>query len=406
MLLKLLRFFIGYAKVEVFGFAPERFMNLIIQNEIVVWDVEYTDRGYIFFTGRYNLLKMKPYLQKTNMKLKLLDKFGLPYFIKKNKKRVAFILGFCFFIITLYMLSLFVWEVKIVGENKLVKENMLEHIEGHYVPLGTMKKNVHCGDLEENLRANYPDISWISCELKGTSLTVYLEEGMSPQKEDAPYENGDIVASKDAKITKMITREGTPVAKVNEQVKKGDILISGTIYIYDDNNEILETNYIAADGDVYGVTTYQYEDYVDMQYYEKKYIEQDKKYISFYVMDYSVTPFTPKKPKEKYDTYRNIHKAKIFSNFYLPFGYTTTEWRSYTLERKHYSEAEAKKILKHRLEKKIADFKEKGVEIIKNDVTIEQDGNRFVAKGTLTLNESIVSFKKGATNLLQEREID
>ena len=68
MLLKLLRFMIGYARVEVYGFAPERFINLIIKNEIVIWDIESTDKGYIFYTGRYNLLKMKPYLQKTNMK--------------------------------------------------------------------------------------------------------------------------------------------------------------------------------------------------------------------------------------------------------------------------------------------------------------------------------------------------
>ncbi len=406
MLLKLLRFLIGYAKVEVFGFAPERFMNLIIQNEIVVWDVEYTDRGYVFFTGRYNLLKMKPYLQKTNMKLKLLDKYGLPYFVKRNKKRVAFVLGFGVFLVCLYMLSLFVWEVKIVGEDKLVKENMLEYIEKHYVPLGTMKKHVHCSDLEEKLRANYPDISWISCELKGTSLTVHLEEGMSSQKENTPSGSGDIVALKDAKITKMITREGTPVAKVDEQVKKGDILISGTIYIYDDNNEILETSYIAADGDVYGITTYQYEDYIDMQYYDKKYNHNNKKYITFFVSDYCVTPFIPDKPKESYDTYTDIHKAKIFDNFYLPFGYTTTEWRAYTLERKCYSKEEANKLLKNRLKEKIADFKEKGVEIIKNDVTIERDGNRLIAKGTLTLNESIVSFKKGSTNLLQDQKID
>lgn len=406
MLLKLLRFLIGCARVEVFGFAPERFMNLIIQNEIVVWDVEYTNRGYIFFTGRYNLLKMKPYLQKTNMKLKLLEKYGLPYFIKRNKKRVAFVLGFGVFLICLYMLSLFVWEVRIVGEDKLVKENMLEFIEDHYVPLGTLKKKISCTDLEDKLRANYPDISWISCELKGTSLTVYLEEGMSPKETDKHAENGDIVALKDATITKMITREGTPVAKVDEQVKKGDILISGTIYIYDDNNEVIETSYIAADGDVYGVTTYQYEDYVDMQYYDKKYNDHKKKYITFYFMDYCVTPFSPNKPKENYDTYTDIHKAKIFDNFYLPFGYTTTEWRSYTLERKSYSKEEANKLLKKRLEEKITDFKEKGVEIIKNDVTIEQDGNRLIAKGTLTLNESIVSFKKGSTNLLQDQKID
>ena len=68
MLLKLLRYLFGYLKVEVKGFAPERFMNLIIKNDVVIWSVNATENGYIFFTGRKNLLKMKPLLQKTNVK--------------------------------------------------------------------------------------------------------------------------------------------------------------------------------------------------------------------------------------------------------------------------------------------------------------------------------------------------
>ena len=67
MLLRILRFVFGYIRMEVYGFAPERFMNLIISNQIVVWDVASTENGYQFYTGRKNLLRMKPYLQKANI---------------------------------------------------------------------------------------------------------------------------------------------------------------------------------------------------------------------------------------------------------------------------------------------------------------------------------------------------
>lgn len=405
MLLKILRFILGYVKVEVFGFAPERLMNLIIKNEIIVWEVEHTEQGYCFFTGRKNLMKMKPYLQKTNMKIKVLDHIGIPYIIKKNRKRVAFVTGFFIFLCGLYILSLFVWEVKIVGENKLIADNLLEQIEERYVPLGTLKKNVNCNQLEENLRKDFEDISWISCELKGTGLTIYLEEGMAPQKANKKEKIGDIVASKDATITKMITREGTPLVKVNQEVKKGDILISGTIYIYDDNNEIMETSYIAADGDVYGVTKSNYEDYIDLTYYDKKHEENAKEYITFYFGDYCVTPYTPKIPDENYDIYTEINKAKILNDFYLPFGYKKTKCTPYTLERKKYTEKEAKALLQERLNKKIKAFTEKGVEIIENDVKIERSEGRMIAKGTLTLKESIVSFKTNSTVIHEDQEV-
>ena len=90
MLLKLLRYFFGYVRVEVYGFAPERFMNLLIKDEIVIWDIVETDSGYSFFIGRKNLINIKPYLQKTNMKLKVKSRIGLPYFFRRNRRTACF----------------------------------------------------------------------------------------------------------------------------------------------------------------------------------------------------------------------------------------------------------------------------------------------------------------------------
>jgi similar to stage IV sporulation protein len=288
MLLKILRFLFGYVKVEIYGYAPERFMNLLIYHEIIVWDVEYCQQGYRFYTGRRNLMNMKPYLAKTNMKVKILEKKGLPFILKRYKKRFMFLAGFVLAGMILFVLSLFVWEIKVVGEDNLVAESVIKQIEENYVALGTMKNKIDCPELEENLRKDFDEISWVSCELKGTVLTVYLEEGTAPEKTEQEEAAGDVVASKDAVITKMITRTGTPVVKVKDSVKKGEILISGTIYIYDDNNEVLETSYIWADGDVYGTTTFTYEDYVELQYYEKVYEEKADDIFSYELLYYAL----------------------------------------------------------------------------------------------------------------------
>lgn len=389
MLLKILRYFFGYLKVEIKGFAPERFMNLIIKNDVVIWDVDSTNEGYIFFTGRKNLLKMKPFLQKTNVKIKILEKRGLPYIMKANKKRMFFLLGFLICVFCIYILSLFIWEVKVTGENQLVAKSILKKIESEYVPLGSLKSNVDCSKLERDLRNTYPEISWISCGIKGTTLSIKLEEGLSPTKEEMDLEKGDIVAKKDAYITKMITREGTPVVKVKDKVKKGDILISGTIYIYDDNHEVLETNYIVADGDIYGETVENYEDKLEMKYYQKKYMDKSNKYLSFFFMDYCITPIKGKVKYAQYDTTVEIHKFKIFKNFYLPFGYKITELKPYQLMQKEYTDKEAKERLEKQLKEKISDLQRKGVEIIENNVKIKKQDGNMIAAGTMKLKEPI-----------------
>lgn len=389
MLLKLLRYLFGYLKVEVKGFAPERFMNLIIKNDVVIWSVNATENGYIFFTGRKNLLKMKPLLQKTNVKLTVVEKYGFPYLVKKNKRRVFFIAGFLICILFVYIMSMFVWEIKVNGTRQLVEQNILKDIEKEYVKLGTRKKEVDCEGLERQLMKKYDEISWIDCNLNGTTLTVSVEEGTVSDENKKSLEKNDIVALKDATITKMITREGKPLVKVRDQVKKGDILISGTIYIYNDNNEVLETNYVPADGDIYGESSELYEDKIDAVCYEKKYDKNSKKYYTFFVFNYCITPFKPKVKSDNADYITQIHKVKLFSDLYLPIGYKKTEIKTYEVVKKTYSKEEAFRILKNNLQKKIQELEAKGVEIIENNVKIEKQENQFLAKGTLKLRESI-----------------
>lgn len=394
MLLKLLRAFFGYVRAEVYGSAPERFMNLLIKHEIIVWDVERTEHGFTFFTGRRNLLSMKPYLRKTNMKIKVLEKRGMPYFLRRNRKRAAFVFGFLLFIGLLYGLSLFVWEVRIEGETTLVAETLLDRIEEAYIPLGTLKSTVDCNGLEQSLRKDYPEISWVSCELKGTVLTVHLEEGSASKPPRQEERAGDLVAAEDATITKMITRQGTPISKLGDEVKKGDILISGTIYLYDDNHEVIETSYIPADGDVFGTCELPYEDYVELTYYQKHYSSKLQKHITLYFLNYCLTPWIPNMKEDNYDTYTQIHKARLFDYFYLPFGYKLIRRTPYTLEKMTYDPEEAKKILNRHLQKKIKDFKEKGVEIMENNVKIVKENGKLTAKGTLTVTESIARFQE------------
>ena len=96
------------------------------------------------------------------------------------------------------------------------------------------------------------------------------------------------------------------------------------------------------------------------------------------------------------DTYTQIHKARILQDFYLPFGYKITKQTPYVLESKTRNEQEAKKILKSRFQEKIKTFKEKKVEIIENNVTIEKKGGKMIATGELILNEPIATWKESS----------
>jgi hypothetical protein len=111
-------------------------------------------------------------------------------------------------------------------------------------------------------------------------------------------------------------------------------------------------------------------------------------------MDYCLTPYLPKINSKNYDTLTRIHKLRLFHNFYLPIGYKVITRKPYNLKNSSRTGKEAEHILNERLNKKINEFQQNGLEIIKNDVTIVKNGDKMEAKGKISVIEPIARLKK------------
>ena len=96
----------------------------------------------------------------------------------------------------------------------------------------------------------------VSAELTGTRLTVHVRENDGILKaetgSDAPCE---LTAGSDGTVTKIIVRNGIVRVKAGDEVKTGDVLVSGKPPIYDDSETLVKTNLVHADAEVYAETT-------------------------------------------------------------------------------------------------------------------------------------------------------
>ncbi len=379
----------GYLEISIEGYGKERFLNLCMHREMVMWDMKHEDNKMSMCISLSDLKQIQPILRKTKCRLHIKRKCGLPFFFYQHRKEKSFAIGFimCFFLV--YVMSLFVWDIHVTGSTYYTEDEIIKYLEQEYVTLGTKKSSISCNEMETKLMEYFDEIAWISCELRGTQLLINLTETIVNEEILVSENPSDIVAAKDADIVSIITRDGTPVAKANETVKKGDVLISGIIHIYNDSDEIMETDYVAADGDVFGIVNYDYEDCFELSYYEKEYSGEEKHGLSFVWMNKEYSLFTPKIGYVNYDTTCDSYMNKVGDTFYIPFHVKWSSYREYKPIRKQYNETAAKKKAKDRLLKKLTSLKEKGVEILENNVTIEMLDNQCIAKGTICVKERI-----------------
>lgn len=389
MIKKIIIWLKGFLVIYVYGLSRERFVNLCIKNNLNIWNIRDKNNYKEFYVSRKSYKELKPFIEKTGVDLKIHNKRGLPYLFYRYKKRKIFILCVFLFIAILYSFSFFIWNINITGENIYTDEQILKVLKSHNVDLGTPIGKIDCSELEKALRDDFDDIAWISCEINGTSLNININETIPADSIKENTKPCNIVAVKDGLITDIYVKSGTRVADKGIEVKKGDILITGAVYLYNDYDELIETTYVPANGEIYAIVSYDYDESFDMSFYEKEYTGNQKKY---YGISLTNNTFYPIKLKSKYNNYDIIeydNKIKLGSKFYLPISIKKKTIKEYQPVLKSYSKKEAENKAYVKLNTYIDELNKKGVEILENNVKIEIDDGICRTHGTIVTKELI-----------------
>lgn len=380
----------GILLVKLTGFSPERFLNLCSANEIEIWGVRYTDQGYQFYITVKGFRKVKPFVHKSKVRLRILKKFGLPFFLYRNRKRKLFFTGFASFFILLYTLSLFVWDIEFDGNHMYTYDTLLKFFESQDIQYGMMKRNVDCDAIEEALRSQFSEITWVSARVSGTRLLVMIKENevlsVIPQKDNYPC---DLVADKAGIIKSIIVRQGIPQVAVGDQVEKGQILVSGVLPVTDDSETVVNTHYVHSDADIYAQTEYEYRKTLPPLH--EVAVETGKMRKGYYLklLDYSMMLIS-KRPK---DTHWKLvmeqKQLKLFQNFYLPVYLGKITGKEYITYERDYTEDEKNELAETMHEDYKKKLIQKGVQILENNVKILDSDLKCQIAGHITAIEEI-----------------
>ncbi len=285
----------GIITLEIRVKNPEKFLNLLWKNNIVIKNISKENITTLIMKIKLSDYKeIEKIAQRTNTKIKIIKREGISFFVIKLKKRMAFTVGIFIFVLLLYYFSTYVWNINIISDKYTAPFEIRQQLKNIGVKPGIYKKNLNLNEIKDIILNNNDDIMWINLIVEGSSLKVrYVERKTPPDisRDDSPC---NIIAAKDAVVERVFTSSGTAVVKPGDIVKKGQLLIKGeqgsegNIYQVPARGEIIGKTFYEETEDVSAVgikktrtwkkTTNWFVQFKDKKFYLKKSLNKYKNY--------------------------------------------------------------------------------------------------------------------------------
>ena len=184
MLVKVLFCYIyGFVRVSIEGYYIERFINICTNKKIIIWNLKRDKNVKLYFNVSINdFKKVVKIAKKIKCHVKIEKKCGLPFLMSKYKKRKIFAILVMFFVISIIIVSNFVWNIQIEVEDGKEIDGIYQDIIESGVNVGMWKSKINTKEVINKIRMKRKDIAWMGIELKGTNAIVKIVKAdMKPE---------------------------------------------------------------------------------------------------------------------------------------------------------------------------------------------------------------------------------
>lgn len=215
----------GRVKIRIRGLVPERFINLCVAENILLWGLSRKDNDLYAWILLSDFFRIRPLVRKSHVKVTVAAYGGWPFIVKKLERRKMLVAGALFCIIAIQILASYIWFIDVSGAKTITPEQVLAVVYEQGLKPGTVKEQLDVKPIERAILVAIPQVSWVSINFHGTRAVVEIVEKTVPKPEDKTPAH--IIADKDGIITEIIALAGQAAVKKGDTVKKGDLLIKG-----------------------------------------------------------------------------------------------------------------------------------------------------------------------------------
>ncbi len=400
-MIRFLKYMKGYLRVRVWGFSPERFMNLCSNKGILLWDIVREGDVYYMNITLKGFWEIRPIAKKTGARVAILERYGLPFFLPRLLKRKMFVLGLVLAVVFWTVSSFFIWDINLNGNYQITDDVFQNFLKENQVRIGMRRDELDIQELEKQIRRQFPQITWASARLDGTKLLIDIKENDAPiatrehavdekhsmgGAQDAP--GRDLVAEYNGRVVSIIVRSGVPKVAIGDTVEKGTVMVEGKVPVYNEDATVREYSYVDADADIVLEHASEFTASLPFDHTEKRYTGREKS--SHYIKLGDRSWALPKnRPFLVYDSVIKESRPLMLERLSVPAFWGTVTYREYQNVEYKYTAEEAKDHLNQKLMDFLAELEEKGVQIIEKDVKIETGNDAWVLKGQFLVQEPV-----------------
>lgn len=386
----LINYVLGFVDIVVEGYYIERFINICASKSIFLWNLK-REKSTILHArvGIRDFKRLKSVCKKTQCKMKIDNKKGVPFILNKYKKRKLFIGLLIFVFLGIIALSNFIWNIDVVGNQSISKEEILQVVKDGGFNVGKFKNQINTKEVINKLRLERDDIAWVGIEIKGTNMIIKIVEADKKPEIINEDEYCNIVADKTCMILKVNAGNGTSLVKEGDLVKKGDILIGGWM-----EGKYTGTRYVHAQGEIKAKVWYTNKQKVYLKETEKQETGSCENKYSVNINNFKINFYKRVSNFENYDTIEENKKLRLFSDFYLPIEiikHTNKEYKNVDII---HSVEEAKNIGVQRAKQELNNQIKDPESILNEQVDVSQGEGYVEVEVTYEVQENIGTKEK------------
>lgn len=244
-----------YVTIKIQGASPEAFLTRCMQDGIQFRNIDYVNECCVWVRiSRKDLKKLEEKAGR-RYRVRMTGEGGYLHRIRRILNRKVMMLGIAFFVGIFIYQNLFITQIQVNGYQHLNEQELRETLKeaGFYEGC---RKNVDLTSVKLHLYDTFDSITWVGIRYTGNLAQVTIaESGIYADESVVESEEPcNIVADQEGYISRILPKKGVRAAEDGQYVKKGDVLISGTVPLqnvaYGTEDEEKTEVYVHAQGTV------------------------------------------------------------------------------------------------------------------------------------------------------------